>query len=162
MSGDLKIDIAIELVEALVAADLCLGRAEQPSEHVLEVGRLHHVILLERDDRVEPAARQVGAQVSACVVQRLVERAAVGVEPVGEHVDRDAVDGESDKDVPLVGVRAAIPSCSSGEQFRLFGGVGGAEAGAREEIPASCSSGISRPCQARLRSFTAASSSANL
>jgi hypothetical protein len=40
VSGNLEIDIAIELFEALVAADLGLGRAEQPSEHVLEVGRL--------------------------------------------------------------------------------------------------------------------------
>jgi hypothetical protein len=42
VSGDLEIDKAIELFEALVAADLCLGRAEQPFEHALEVGRLHH------------------------------------------------------------------------------------------------------------------------
>jgi len=38
VSGNLEIDIAIELFEALVAADLFVCRAEQPSEHVLEAG----------------------------------------------------------------------------------------------------------------------------
>ncbi len=69
-------------------------------------------------------------------MQCFIERAAVGVEPVGEHVDRDAVDGESDKDAPLVRCERGDSVLQRGEQFRLFGGVGGAEAGAREEIPA--------------------------
>ena len=68
-------------------------------------------------------------------MQCFVERAAVGVEPVGEHVDRNAVDCESDKDAPLVRCERGDPVLKGSEQLRLLGGVGGAEAGAREEIP---------------------------
>jgi hypothetical protein len=41
VSGDLEIDIAIDVLEALVAADLGARRAEQPSEQVHAMGRLH-------------------------------------------------------------------------------------------------------------------------
>jgi hypothetical protein len=58
-------------------------------------------------------------------VQCLIERAAVGVEPVGEHVDRNAVDGESDKDAPLVRCERGDSVLKGSEQLRLFGGVGG-------------------------------------
>jgi hypothetical protein len=120
------------------------------------------VTLHKGNERVEPSVRQVGAQVSACVVQCLIERTAIGVEPVGEHVDRDAVDGESDKDAPLVRCQRGDSVLKGGEQLRLFGGFGGAEPALEKRSQLSCSTGISRPCQARLRSFTAASRSANL
>ena len=35
---ELEPDVAVELVEALVAADLRLGRAEQPAERLLQIG----------------------------------------------------------------------------------------------------------------------------
>src|SRR3712207_2079503 len=41
---ELELDVAVELLEALVAADLGLGRAEQPAKRLLEIRSLHHVL----------------------------------------------------------------------------------------------------------------------
>jgi hypothetical protein len=41
-AGDLELDVAVELVEALVAAELRHAGAEQPAERLLELGSLHH------------------------------------------------------------------------------------------------------------------------
>ena len=41
VAGELELDVAVELVEADVAADLGLARAEEAAERLLEVGSLH-------------------------------------------------------------------------------------------------------------------------
>src|SRR5262245_33022993 len=42
-AGELQLDVAVELLEALVAADLRLGRPEQPPERLLQLRSLRHV-----------------------------------------------------------------------------------------------------------------------
>ena len=65
-------------------------------------------------------------QARTCVVQRLVERVAVGREAVGEDVDRHAVDGQREQDVALVRREARDRRCDAREQLarlRRLGGV---------------------------------------
>src|SRR6266536_3166808 len=77
------------------------------------------------------------SQLPPGVVQRLVERAAVRVQPLGQDVDRDAVDGQCNEDTLLVrrqylGNRAL----ESLDQLVLLGLGIGQESGAREQAPA--------------------------
>ena len=92
-------------------------------------------------------------------MQRLVERATRGPEPVGEHVDRHAVEREGDEHPALVRVSAVATAACTAPRSSA------SRAGPCWRLPTSShvsgSSGTSRPCHARLRSFTAASSSAN-
>ena len=55
-----------------------------------------------RSPRARAAPRQVGAQLSPRVVQCLVERTAGGAEPLGQHVERHAVERECDQHLALV------------------------------------------------------------
>src|SRR4051794_17822424 len=41
LPGELELDVAVEEVEALVAADLRLRRAEEPAERLLQIGTVH-------------------------------------------------------------------------------------------------------------------------
>ena len=41
-TGELELDVPVELVEADVAADLGACRAQEPAERAHRVGRLHH------------------------------------------------------------------------------------------------------------------------
>ena len=103
------------------------------------------------------------AELSPCVVQSLVESAAVSVQPLGQDVDRDAVQGERDEHTSLVRRQHLCDrALQSLEQLALLGLGVGLEARTRKRPQPSGSSGTSRPCQARFRSFTAASRSANL
>ena len=86
---DLQLDVGVEQLEALVAADLRAGRTQQ---RIHDRWSLHDLLVVEQP-----------AQARACVVQRLVEGVAIGGEAVGEHVDRNAVDRERQQDLPLVG-----------------------------------------------------------
>ncbi len=53
-AGQLELDITIELVEALVAADLRFGRAEQPLERLLRVGSVHEFLSSSRSSSASP------------------------------------------------------------------------------------------------------------
>jgi hypothetical protein len=46
--------------------------------------------------------RERGPQLAACVVQRLVQRAPCRRQPLGEDVDRDAVERQRREDLALV------------------------------------------------------------
>src|SRR5215211_1622926 len=43
-TGELQLDVAVELLEALVAADLGLRRPEQPAQCLLQIGSLGHFV----------------------------------------------------------------------------------------------------------------------
>ena len=104
------------------------------------------------------------AQLAPGVVQRLVERAAVRVQPLGEHVDRDAVQRKGDENTPLVRRQDLARSrrCSVASSSLCSASSSGSSPALENRLQLSGSSGTSRPCQERFRSFTAASSSANL
>ena len=62
------------------------------------------------------------AELAACVVQGLVERAARRAEPVGEDVDGHSVQRERDEDAPLVGRQDVVnPAADSRQQLALLG-----------------------------------------
>src|SRR5215212_2589010 len=43
-TGELQLDVAVELLEALVAADFGLRRPEQPAQRLLQIGSLGHFV----------------------------------------------------------------------------------------------------------------------
>ena len=53
-AGELELDVAVELVEARVAADLRLGGAEQTAECLVAVRALHHVVSSSSDPTESP------------------------------------------------------------------------------------------------------------
>ena len=91
-------------------------------------------------------------------MQRLVERSAGRVEPLGEDVDRDAVERDRDEHLALVGAEPAADRVAQGAEQLALGGVLVGDS-ARDAISGQTagSSGSSRSCHARRRSFTAAS-----
>src|SRR5919197_280779 len=44
LAGELELDVAVEVLEALVAADFGLCRPEEPAERLLEIGSLHQFV----------------------------------------------------------------------------------------------------------------------
>ena len=92
----LEVDVPVELVEAGVAADLGCARAEQPFHEGCECG-LGHCGASSGEPREYPSVASCRAQLAPGVVQGLVQRAARRAEPIGENVDRHAVDGEGDR-----------------------------------------------------------------
>src|SRR3982750_3095855 len=77
------------------------------------------------------------AQLAPRVVQRLVQRAAVRVQPLGENIDRYTVDRKRDEDTPLVrSQHLGDRVLEAREQLILLGLRLGLEARAREEPPA--------------------------
>ena len=160
---ELELDVPVELVEALVAADLGRGRAEQAAESLLQLGIAPSVSSFSQRVEREPGVVQMSAQLAPRVVQRLVERAARRAEPLREHVDRDAVQSQGDEDAALVRRQhLGDRPLQRGEQLALLDLRVRLEPAPANRLQLSGSSGTSRPCQARLRSLTAASSSANL
>ena len=93
----------------------------------------------------------------------LVERAAGRVHALGKHVDRHPVERDGNEDAALV--RRELGPHRGRDRPDGLAALG---AGCGEPEPSSSpaqrsdSIGTSRPCQARRRSFTAASSNANL
>ena len=76
------------------------------------------------------------AQLPPRVVQRLVQRAAGRPQPVGEHVDRHAVDRQGDQDLPLVRRQHVVHRPLHGrEQLALLDLLVRCAAGAREHAP---------------------------
>ena len=100
-AGELELDVAVELLEALLARQLGLVGAEQARRGA---GRARRSCVPPRGRRAP--ARPAGAQLAARVVQRLVERAARRVEALGEDVDRHAVERDRDA-APRAGARSA-------------------------------------------------------
>ena len=75
-------------------------------------------------------------QLAARVVQRLVERAARRREPLGEHVDRDAVERERDEHAALMRRQALLDRLLQGlQELALLGRLVRSERAAREERP---------------------------
>ena len=60
VAGELELDRAAELLEALAAAQLVVGRAEWSPQHVLG-SAFASAGFLERDNRIESAFFQIGA-----------------------------------------------------------------------------------------------------
>ena len=103
------------------------------------------------------------AKVASCVVQGLVESAAGCVQAIGEYVDRHTIHRQSNENTPLVGGQDLCDRFLKRRQKLALLGLGvRLEVDASNTPQPSGSSGTSRPCQARFRSFTAASSRANL
>ena len=92
MTRELELDVPVELLEALLAADLWAVGAQEPVERLCQVRCVASARLLE--PQVEAFVGQLPAQLAARVVECLVERAARGAKAVGEHVDRDVVESE--------------------------------------------------------------------
>src|ERR671915_1920064 len=75
-------------------------------------------------------------QLSPCVVQRLVERAAVAAQSLGEYVDGHAVQGERDEDTTLVrGQDVRDRPLEGREQLALLDLLVGLDPRAREQAP---------------------------
>ena len=91
---------------------------------------------------------QMSAQLPSRVVQGLVEGAAGRLQPVGEHVDRHAVDGQCKKDTALV-LRQLLADrpLQRLQELALLGLGFGWERGAREEPQVSGSSGSPAPAR---------------
>ena len=100
-AGELQLDVAVELVEAPLAAELGSRRGRAGGRGGLQVLWVGHRLAFA-SERVEAAAGKLDAKLAAGVVQGLVERAARGPEPLGEDVDRHAVERERDEDIALV------------------------------------------------------------
>ena len=97
--AQLELDVLVEQLEALLAADLGAGRAEQ---RVRAARGVLGSCLTSLAVECRAVAGQLGAQLAPRVVQRLVERAARRAEPLGEHVDRHAVERERAEHLALV------------------------------------------------------------
>ena len=103
------------------------------------------------------------AQLPPRVVQGLVERSACRLEPFGKHVDRHAVQRQRDEDAALMVGQHLVDRLLQGrQQLTLLGRSVGLQAALENRPQLSGSSGTSRPCHARFRNLTAASSSPNL
>src|SRR5439155_11592945 len=84
----------------------------------------------------ETARLEVRAQVASRVVERLVERVPVAVEPLGEHVDRHAVERERDEYLPLARRQRRLdPLLDRGEELRPLEARGGCRRRALELRP---------------------------
>ena len=158
-AGELELDVAVELVEALVAADLGPARAEQRAAPA-ESGDPSASPPTSRGEAAPRAAR------AACGARRAAScRGRRGWCRGARRARRSARRSARARRAPRAGgasgprrSRAAAPPSSS-RCSASSPGVGPALA---NSVPASGSRGTSRPCHARRRSFTAASSSANL
>ena len=157
----LELDVGVELLEALVAEHLGPRRAEYAFT-VLSLA-WSSIVPNSRSNLWGRPFRQARAELAASVVEGLVERAAGRVEALGEHVDRDPVEGQGDEDLALV--RGELVLDCLGE-VPISSPVSASWSGVepRSAIAPQCSAsiGTSRPCQARRRTLTAASSRANL
>ena len=152
-AGELELDVAVELLEALLAGELGPGGPEQR-------GRSRSVVVLmaqslRRGGRVQAARGRSRAQLAAGVVQGLVERAAGGASrsartSIGTPLSASATSTSRWWAVSAV----AIASRSAREQLGALDVARAGRPGVGEAGPASGSSGTSRPCQARRRSFT--------
>ena len=116
------------------------------------------------DRSAGPCERELGSELAPGVVQRLVERAARRAEALGEDVDRDVLKRDRDEHRALVGSSARSRSrpATARSSSAVSASTPGPAPRRREARQPSSSSGTSRPCHARRRAFTAASSSANL
>ena len=160
-SCDLELDVAVELGEALVAAQL---RPAGPSRRA-RASSSRGVPSSSPPESVERQAgrNQMLPELPSRVVQGLVERATAASEALGEDVDGNPVQGERHEHAALVGrQRGGDSVLDGGEQLVRSASSSGVETSSAKRDQVSGSSGISRPCQARRRSFTAASRSANL
>ena len=93
MAVEFEFDIAVEFVEAFVAAEFRLPRAEKPAECWLGSGRCINVCprAMNRSHvRSGVRAGYGGRRGGSCRGRRAL------CETVGEHVDRDAVERECD------------------------------------------------------------------
>ncbi len=110
-----------------------------------------------------PFALESCAEPAAGVVQRLVERAAGGGEALGKHVDRDLVERKGGEDLALVRGQLGLDRPLDGAQELVdLDGLCAVLRPSATAAQRSASNGSSRPCQARRRSLTAASRTANL
>jgi hypothetical protein len=103
----LELYVLVDFLEALVAEQFGLGRAEQSFEGVVIHALVHDPYSLDRVKR-EAFLGEVGAQLSPCIVKCLVERSACRAEPLGQHVERYAVERERHQHFALVLSQAAV------------------------------------------------------
>ena len=162
-AGELELHVPVELLEAGLAADSA-RRPEEAAQLSLQIAMLGHFVSSRNDPIERPHVVEVAAKLPASVVERLVERAATRVEAVCEDVDRHAVQRERDEHAALVRRQDVLDRVLQRREQLSSAPlpVSGARPALEKSDQASGSSGTSRPCQARFRSFTAASSSANL
>ena len=112
-----------------------------------------------------PGGDQFPAKLDPGIVQRFVQAPARRPEALGQHVDRDLVEGQCDEHVSLM--RGQLGPDGGGQHaedlVRLLVSVACTDGRVCSRAGQACgSSVISRPCQARRRSLTPASSRANL
>ena len=113
--------------------------------------------------RVLSVCGEAGSEFLAGVVQGLVERAAGGGESFGKDVDGDVVEGDGDEHGALMGREGVADRGADGvDQLGRFGVGFGYGAAVGKLCPAVFVERDFASCQARLRTLTAASSSANL
>ena len=134
-AGELELDVAVELVEALVAADLRRGRAEQPPS-ACSSRSLHHV---PSGGRVRGRAREMRAQLArarraaSCRARRASCRAARRARRSGRRSSASAT-----RTRRWCGVStSSIAALQRAEQLALLGLVARARAAAREQRPSS-------------------------
>lgn len=118
----LRVDVDVELLEALVAEDLGLGWTEKAGDDAVVFGSGNGCLPLP-GPRGHAALGEPSAEAAPGVVERLVQRAAWRGQAFGEHVDRDAVDRKRDQDLALVGRELVGDAFAGGAQrFAAFGG----------------------------------------
>ena len=161
-SGYFQLDVAVELGEALVAAELGLAGAEQARKALLELGAVRSSLLRSasarsrtRPDACGASGAHRGASCRAHLGCSPSRSARTSIGTPFRAPPRARVAGEASARWRSPPGRRASSSLRSASSL----GVGRSLA-KRHQV--SGSSGISRPCQARRRSFTAASRSANL
>jgi hypothetical protein len=99
----------------------------------------------------------VAPEAATGVVQRLVERAARRLQPLGEHVDGYVVEREGDEDGPLVRCQRGRDSVADRlEQLAPLRPSSGVAPALARTFHASSARGISRPCQERRLTLTEA------
>ena len=99
-TGHLELDVAVELGEALVAAELGLAGPSTRTTASLSLRLLSSCLLGAVNGK--PDAARWSAELAARIVQSLVERPSAAPEALGEHVDRNAVQRQGYEHLPLV------------------------------------------------------------
>src|SRR5207245_7781545 len=60
-AGELELDVLVELLEALLAANLVACRPQQPAERLLQLGSLHHFSSCNHESSESPVSCRFSA-----------------------------------------------------------------------------------------------------
>ena len=93
-AGEFELDLAVELIEALLAGELGVGGSEQPSQERIACPE-SVVSSSSPSGGRQPERVAVGfelvAQLAPGIVNRSIQRTSRCAEPIGKHVDRHFV-----------------------------------------------------------------------